>query len=123
MAVQHAVAERWKKVTGCPLLEAYGLTETSPAACINPMDLKDYNGSIGLPLPSTDICIRDDDGKELGFNQAGELCIKGPQVMAGYWNKPEETKIALDEEGWFRTGDIATVDEDGYVKIVDRKKT
>lgn len=122
MAVQHAVAERWKQVTGCPLIEAYGLTETSPAACINPISSKDYNGSIGLPLPSTDVCIRDEDGKELGFNEAGELCIKGPQVMSGYWNKPEETAIALDNDGWFRTGDIATINEDGYVKIVDRKK-
>lgn len=121
MAVQRAVAERWKLVTHRPLLEAYGLTETSPAACINPLDLTDYNGSIGLPVSSTDISIRDETGMELGFHEAGELCIKGPQVMKGYWRKPDATKAAL-REGWLLTGDIATVDEHGFVRIVDRKK-
>lgn len=121
MSVQRAVAERWKQITKTPLIEAYGLTETSPAACINPLDLKEYNGSIGLPIPSTDISIRDDDGKELGFNKPGELWIKGPQVMLGYWRHEKETKEAL-VDGWVRTGDIATVDEGGFVRIVDRKK-
>jgi len=122
MAVQRAVAERWKKVTGCPLIEAYGLTETSPAACINPLDLKEYNGSIGLPIPSTDVQIRDDDGNALPQGEVGELCIRGPQVMKGYWNRPEETATSLDADGWLRTGDIARMDERGYFYIVDRKK-
>jgi long-chain acyl-CoA synthetase len=122
MAVQRAVAEQWKKVTGRPIVEAYGLTETSPAACINPLDLKDYNGSIGLPIPSTDISIRDDDGKELGVGEVGELCFKGPQVMRGYWNQPEETAKVLSKDGWLRTGDVGKVDAKGFVTIVDRKK-
>lgn len=122
MAVQHAVAERWEKTTGKPLLEAYGLTETSPAACINPMDLKGYNGKIGLPIPSTEVSIRNAEGEELSFGEMGELCIKGPQVMRGYWEQPEETANVLTEDGWLRTGDIATVDEEGFVQIVDRKK-
>ena len=122
MAVQRAVAERWKKTTGCTLVEAYGLTETSPAACINPWDLADYNGSIGLPLPSTDACIKDDDGNELPIGEVGELCIRGPQVMKGYWNRPEETAIAIDGNGWLHTGDMARMDEEGFFYIVDRKK-
>ena len=122
MAVQRAVAEHWKKVTGRPIVEAYGLTETSPAACINPLDLKDYNGSIGLPIPSTELSIRDDDGKELKVDEVGELCFKGPQVMAGYWNQPEETDKVLAKDGWLRTGDVGRVDKDGFVYIVDRKK-
>jgi long-chain acyl-CoA synthetase len=122
MAVQGAVAERWKKVTGCPLIEAYGLTETSPAACINPLTLTDYNGSIGVPIPSTEVSIRDADGKELPFNEVGELCIRGPQVMRGYWNRPDETAKVLSDDGWLRTGDMGTMDEKGYVRIVDRKK-
>ena len=122
MAVQRAVAEQWKKVTGRPIVEAYGLTETSPAACINPLDLTDYNGSIGMPIPSTDLSIRDDDGKELGVGQVGELCFKGPQVMRGYWNQPEETAKVLSKDGWLRTGDMGKVDERGFVFIVDRKK-
>jgi long-chain acyl-CoA synthetase len=122
MAVQRAVAEQWKKVTGRPIVEAYGLTETSPAACINPLDLKDYNASIGLPIPSTDLSIRDDAGKELGVGEVGELCFKGPQVMRGYWNQPEETAKVLSEDGWLRTGDMGKVDEKGFVFIVDRKK-
>jgi len=122
MAVQKAVAEHWKEMTGVPLIEAYGLTETSPAACINPMNLKTYNGAIGLPVPSTDIQVRDADGKELGFEEAGELWIKGPQVMKGYWNRPEETAKVIDADGWLATGDMAIVHPDGFVKLVDRKK-
>ena len=122
MAVQRAVAENWKRVTNKPIVEAYGLTETSPAACINPLDLKDYNGSIGLPIPSTDLSIRDDDGKELPQGEVGELCFKGPQVMRGYWNQPAETAKVLGPDGWLRTGDMGKVDERGFVFIVDRKK-
>jgi len=122
MAVQRAVAERWKKVTGCTLAEAYGLTETCPAVCINPLDIAEYNGSIGLPVPSTDLSIRDDDGHELEIGETGELCVHGPQVMKGYWNRPEETANVLSADGWLRTGDIARIDEKGFVYIVDRKK-
>ncbi|KAF1687837.1 long-chain fatty acid--CoA ligase [Pseudoxanthomonas taiwanensis] len=122
MAVQRAVAERWKKVTGVTLVEAYGLTETSPAACINPLDLKEFNGSIGLPIPSTDVCIKDDNGNVLPYGEIGELCIKGPQVMKGYWQRPEETAKAIDADGWLHTGDMARIDEKGFVYIVDRKK-
>ncbi|HVJ63328.1 MAG TPA: AMP-binding protein [Tahibacter sp.] len=122
MAVQRAVAERWKQVTGVTLSEAYGLTETSPAACINPLDLPAYNGSIGLPIPSTDVSIQDDNGVQLGYGEIGELCVKGPQVMKGYWNRPEETAKVLTPDGWLHTGDIARIDETGYVYIVDRKK-
>lgn len=122
MAVQRAVADRWKKVTGVTLVEAYGLTETSPAACINPLDLAEYNGAIGLPIPSTDACVKDDDGKELAMGEVGELCIKGPQVMKGYWQRPDETANVIDNEGWLHTGDMARMDEKGYFYIVDRKK-
>jgi len=122
MAVQRAVAEKWKQVTGCTLAEAYGLTETSPGVCINPLDLKDYNGSIGLPLPSTDVCVKDDDGKMLSSGEIGELCVKGPQVMKGYWQRPEETAKVMDADGWLHTGDMARMDEKGYFYIVDRKK-
>ncbi|QIK81721.1 AMP-binding protein [Lysobacter sp. HDW10] len=124
MAVQRSVAERWKKVTGCTLAEAYGLTETSPAVCINPLDLKEYNGSIGLPVPSTDICIQDDDGNILPNDGAatGELCVKGPQVMAGYWQRPDETANVMDAAGWLHTGDVARIESNGYAYIVDRKK-
>ena len=122
MAVQKAVAERWKQVTGTPLIEAYGLTETSPAACMNPLDLPEYNGAIGLPVPSTDVQLRDDAGREVPPGHAGELCIKGPQVMAGYWHQPAETAKVLDDGGWLATGDVAAMDERGFVRIVDRKK-
>ena len=122
MAVQRAVAERWKKVTGITLVEAYGLTETSPAACMNPMDLEDFNGAIGLPIPSTDACVKDDAGKQLPVGEVGELCIRGPQVMAGYWQRPEETAKVIDAEGWLHTGDMAKMDEGGFFYIVDRKK-
>jgi len=122
MAVQRAVAERWKEVTGKPLLEAYGLTETSPAACINPYTNTDYNGSIGLPISSTEASIRDEDGKELGINEVGEICLRGPQVMAGYWNRPEETAKVMLEGGWLRTGDMGRMDDNGFIYIEDRKK-
>ncbi|MDN5873689.1 MAG: AMP-binding protein, partial [Sinobacteraceae bacterium] len=121
-AVQKAVAERWKEVTGVPLIEAYGLTETSPAACINPLDLENYNGSIGLPIPSTEVAILDEEGNELPTGESGELCIRGPQVMAGYWKQPAEDKKSFTADGFFRTGDIARMDEAGYFYIVDRKK-
>lgn len=121
MAVQRAVAEEWKRVTGVALVEAYGLTEACPAVTINPIQNTEFNGSIGLPLPSTDISIRDDDGNELGFDEAGELCVRGPQVMRGYWNRPDQTRETV-KDGWLYTGDVATVDEKGFVRIVDRKK-
>ena len=122
MAVQRAVAERWKKTTGVTLVEAYGLTETSPAACINPLTLAEYNGSIGLPIPSTDACIKDDNGNILALGEVGELCIRGPQVMKGYWQRPEETAKAIDADDWLHTGDMAKMDEHGFFYIVDRKK-
>ncbi|MGB7450509.1 MAG: AMP-binding protein [Lysobacterales bacterium] len=122
MAVQKAVAEHWKKVTGVTLVEAYGLTETSPAACINPVTLEDYNGYIGLPISSTEGAIRGDDGQFLPQGETGELCIRGPQVMKGYWQRPEATNEVLDAEGWLHTGDIALMTQEGYFKIVDRKK-
>jgi long-chain acyl-CoA synthetase len=122
MAVQRAVAERWKKVTGCTLAEAYGLTETSPAVCINPLDLAEYNGSIGLPIPSTDVDIWSEDNRPLPVCEAGELMVRGPQVMKGYWNRPQETAQVLTAEGWLHSGDIARMDADGFFYIVDRKK-
>ena len=122
MAVQRAVAERWKQVTGVTLVEAYGLTETSPACCMNPLDLPDYNGSIGLPIPSTDCCLKDEEGRMVPLGEVGELCARGPQVMAGYWNRPEETAKVIDADGWLHTGDMARMDERGFFFIVDRKK-
>ena len=122
MAVQKAVAEKWKKITGVTLTEGYGLTETSPVATTNPPDLKEFNGSIGLPVPSTDISIRDDAGNELPLGEAGEICIRGPQVMAGYWQRPEETAKVMTADGFFRSGDIGIMDEKGHTRIVDRKK-
>jgi long-chain acyl-CoA synthetase len=122
MAVQEAVANRWKEVTGKPLIEAYGLTETSPAATINPMDLPAWNGSIGLPVPSTEVIIRSDAGETLPVGGTGEICIRGPQVMKGYWQRPEETAKAISPDGFFATGDIGIMDETGFVRIVDRKK-
>jgi len=122
MAVQRAVAEHWKNVTGAPLLEAYGLTETSPAACINPLNLKSFNGKIGLPIPSTDVSIQDDEWNELPVGETGEICIRGPQVMKGYWKRPRETSEVLSADGWLHSGDIGFMDEKGYVQIVDRKK-
>jgi long-chain acyl-CoA synthetase len=122
MAVQRSVAERWKAVTGQPLVEAYGLTETSPGACINPVGPGfEFNGTAGLPIPSTIVTIRDEAGRELLPGETGEICIAGPQVMKGYWNRPDETAIAL-RDGWLYTGDLGTIDADGYFSIVDRKK-
>ena len=122
MAVQRAVADNWKRVTGVTLAEAYGLTETSPAVCINPVDIAEYNGSIGMPVPSTDVCIKGEDGQLLPVGEIGELCVKGPQVMKGYWQRPEETAKVMDAEGWLHTGDMAKMDAQGYFYIVDRKK-
>jgi len=122
MAVQRAVAEEWKKATGVPLIEAYGLTETSPAACMNPMDLPEYNGFVGLPISSTEVEIRSDDGKALPTGDLGEVCIRGPQVMKGYWQRPDETAMVMYPDGFFRSGDIGYMNEHGFVKLVDRKK-
>jgi long-chain acyl-CoA synthetase len=122
MAVQQAVAERWKQVTGNVLTQAWGLTETSPAACINPFEIQEFNGSIGLPISSTEVSIRDDDGRELDINQIGEICVRGPQVMRGYWNRPDETEKVMFPGGWLRTGDIGRMDDNGFVYIEDRKK-
>jgi long-chain acyl-CoA synthetase len=122
MAVQRSVAERWKEVTGNVLTQAWGLTETSPAACINPFQGQDFNGSIGLPISSTEIAIKDDDGRDLGINEIGEICVRGPQVMRGYWNRPDETAKVMFPGGWLRTGDVGRIDEKGYVFIEDRKK-
>ncbi len=121
MAVQRAVAERWQAKTKSPLLEAYGLTETSPAVCINPLNSKKYNGSIGLPISSTQVCIQNDQDEILPQGEKGELCVKGPQVMRGYWQQEEETALCL-KDGWLHTGDIATMDADGFFYIVDRLK-
>jgi long-chain acyl-CoA synthetase len=122
MAVQRPVAEQWKAVTGCFIAEGYGLSETSPTLTCNPATATEFTGSIGLPVSSTWISIRDDDGNELPLGQAGEICAKGPQVMSGYWNRPEETAKVMTADGYFRTGDIGVMDEKGYTKIVDRKK-
>ena len=122
MAVQRAVAERWKKVTGVTLVEAYGLTETSPAACMNPLDLPAYNGAIGLPISSTECSVQDEDGKHLAQGEVGELCVRGPQVMKGYWQRPDETSKVLTADGWLHTGDMAKMDANGFFYIVDRKK-
>jgi long-chain acyl-CoA synthetase len=121
MAVQAAVAERWKQVTGCILTQAWGLTETSPAATINPTGAE-FNESIGLPIPSTEIAIKDDSGKDLPLRETGEICVRGPQVMRGYWNRPDETAKVMLPGGWLRTGDVGYMDERGYVYLQDRKK-
>jgi long-chain acyl-CoA synthetase len=122
MAVQRAVAEKWKQVTGVPIVEAYGLTETSPAATANALDIKDWTGTIGMPIPSTQAAVLDDDGVELPIGEVGEICIRGPQVMKGYWQRPEETQKVFTFDGWLRTGDMGFMDERGYFKITDRKK-
>ncbi len=122
MAVQRAVAQRWKEVTGTTLVEAYGLTETSPAACMNPMNLEAFNGKIGLPISSTEVSIQDDEWNMLELGENGEICIRGPQVMQGYWKRPKETANVLSADGWLHTGDIGFMDEKGFVQIVDRKK-
>lgn len=122
MATQKAVAEKWLATTGCTLSEGYGLSETSPTLTCNRADIEQFSGTIGLPVPSTYLSIRDDDGKELPLGEAGEICAKGPQVMAGYWNRPDETAKVMTADGYFRTGDIGVMDANGYTKIVDRKK-
>ena len=122
MAVQRAVAERWQKVTGCPLIEGYGLTETSPVACVNPLNATEYSGAIGLPLPSTEACVKGEDGATLPLGEVGELCIRGPQVMRGYWRRDQDTAKTIDVDGWLHTGDMARMDERGNFYIVDRKK-
>ena len=122
MAVQSAVARRWKEMTGVALLEGYGLTETSPSACMNPLHLDDYTGAVGVPMPSTECRVIDEAGNELPADTPGELCVRGPQVMRGYWNRSADTAAVIDEEGWLRTGDIAEIDGSGFVRIVDRKK-
>lgn len=122
MAVQKAVADKWKAVTGQALIEAYGLTETSPAATINPLNLAEYNGSIGLPISSTEVVIRNDEGVDVPMGEAGEICIRGPQVMKGYWNRPEDTAKAFTADGFLLTGDVGIVDKKGFIRIVDRKK-
>ena len=122
MATQKAVAEKWKKITGTPIVEAYGLTEASPGVCCNPLNIEAYSGGIGLPVPSTEVELRDADGKEVPIGQPGELWVRGPQVMKGYWNRPEETAKAIDTRGFLETGDIAVMDEKGWLKLVDRKK-
>ena len=122
MATQKAVAEKWKNITGTPIVEAYGLTEASPGVCCNPLNIETYSGGIGLPIPSTEIELRDADGSTVAQGQPGELWVKGPQVMQGYWNRPEETAKAIDARGFLETGDIAVMDEKGWFKLVDRKK-
>ena len=122
MATQKAVAEKWKKITGTPIVEAYGLTEASPGVCCNPLNIEAYSGGIGLPVPSTEVELRDADGNEVAQGQPGEMWIRGPQVMQGYWNRPEETAKVLDARGFLATGDIAVMDEKGWFKLVDRKK-
>ena len=122
MATQKAVAEKWKKITGTPIVEAYGLTEASPGVCCNPLNIEAYSGGIGLPVPSTEVELRDANGKEVGVGQPGELWVRGPQVMKGYWNRPEETAKTIDARGFLETGDIAVMDEKGWLKLVDRKK-
>ena len=122
MATQQAVAERWMKLTGCPIVEGYGLSETSPGATLNRLDITEFTGTIGLPLPDTEIAILDDDGSDMAIGIAGEIAIRGPQVMAGYWKRADETAKVMTADGFFRTGDIGVMDQNGYTKIVDRKK-
>ena len=122
MAVQKATAEKWLRVTGCPVVEGYGLSETSPVATSNRLDLKEFSGTIGLPVPSTEIAIRDDAGRDVPQGEPGEICIRGPQVMAGYWNRPDETAKVMTPDGFFKSGDVGVMDAQGYVRIVDRKK-
>jgi len=122
MAVQRATAERWLEVTGCPVIEGYGLSETSPVATSNRLDIDSFTGTIGLPIPSTEIAIRDDSGKDVPLGEAGEICIRGPQVMAGYWQRPDETAKVMTVDGYFKSGDVGVMDERGYIRIVDRKK-
>jgi len=122
MAVQKAVAERWRQVTGTPLIEGYGLTETSPSATANPMSNGEFSGSIGVPMPSTEVVLRDDSDRDVANGQPGEICIRGPQVMAGYWQRPDETAKVIGKDGFLHTGDIGIMDDKGFIRIVDRKK-
>jgi long-chain acyl-CoA synthetase len=122
MAVQEAVSKRWEKVTGMPIVQAYGLTETSPAAIVNPLGVAKFTGSIGVPISSTEVRICDDAGHDVPPGERGEICVRGPQVMEGYWHKPEETAKVMLPGGWLRTGDIGHMDEKGFVFIEDRKK-
>jgi long-chain acyl-CoA synthetase len=122
MAVQRAVAEKWFKLTGTPIIEGYGLSETSPVLTCNRADNNEYTGTIGLPVPSTELSIRDDEGKELPLGEPGEICARGPQVMAGYWQRPDETSKVMTADGFFRTGDVGVMNENGQIKIIDRKK-
>ncbi len=120
--MQQAVAKRWKEVAGTPVIEGYGLSETSPVACVNRPDIADFSGTIGYPVPSTEVSIRSADNQPKPFGEPGELCIRGPQVMKGYWNRPDETAKVMTADGFFRSGDIAVMSPDGSVKIVDRAK-
>ena len=122
MAVQRVVAERWAKATGVPLIEGYGLTETSPVVISNPLDIEQWTGTIGMPIPSTEATILNDDDGEVPVGEVGEICVRGPQVMAAYWNRPDETERAFTRDGWLRTGDMGVMDERGYFRITDRKK-
>ncbi len=122
MAVQRAVAEKWKQVTGVPLIEGYGLTETSPVVTSNALDIREWTGTIGLPIPSTDVALLDEEGREVPLGEIGEICVRGPQVSRGYWNRPEESAKAFTQDGWFRSGDMGTMNDKGYVRITDRKK-
>jgi long-chain acyl-CoA synthetase len=122
MAVQRATAEKWLKITGCPVVEGYGLSETSPVVTVNRLDVREFNGTIGLPVPSTTVAIRDDEGKDVPLGSPGEICIRGPQVMAGYWNRPDETAKVMTADGFFKSGDVGVMDEKGFIRIVDRKK-
>src|SRR5690606_15271882 len=114
--------ERWKKLTGVMISEGYGLSETSPVATANPFNAEDFTGTIGLPIPSTEIAIRDEDGRDVAPGEVGEICIRGPQVMTGYWNRPDETALVFTKDGFFKSGDMGYMDERGFIKIVDRKK-
>lgn len=122
MALHPAVAERWQKLMGVPLIEGYGLTEASPIVCANPMDITGFTGAIGLPLPSTEVMLRGEDGREAAPGEPGELCVRGTQVMRGYWNMPEETALVLDADGWLATGDVVSMDARGYLYFIDRRK-
>jgi long-chain acyl-CoA synthetase len=122
MAVQHVVAHRWKQMTGVPLVEGYGLTESAPVAIANPVTIDEWSGQIGVPLPSTDAAILDDDGRPVPQGEVGEICLRGPQVMKGYWNRPEESAHVITADGWLRTGDMGVMDDRGSIRITDRKK-
>jgi long-chain acyl-CoA synthetase len=122
MAVQEATAKRWLEVTGCPIVEGYGLSETSPVATSNRVDSTSFSGTIGVPIPSTEVAIRDDEGRDVAMGMPGEICIRGPQVMAGYWQRPDETEKVMTSDGYFKSGDVGVMDERGYIRIVDRKK-